>query len=306
MSRLRSRTYTSHLATLIDGPWRRAKAHSERQARRAWANGGALPGSFLQTTWDPVPVKNFLDLVDDADAGNVDARRTLQVAGGVALIADKLLMSNVGSAMESGVVPFRSDVDAVIEGLATTRRGLCLLAHAANAFDPDRQALNSFTRTELNTLPEDVLGKSYTVPLPSPKHPERPALDKAGNVARLKPWDVVAFSDPVRYAKSEEERAEAEAKAAPQDDPRAQAEALRRSVGSLLEKAADDAMKLVTLATKDGAVIGGAFGSAEEYAVLDESMRKLQLLLLLNPATINTSDDDGLDDEDDSDSSEAE
>lgn len=300
-TQIRNRAYVSHLATLVDIPWRHAKVNSERQARRAWANGGALPGSFLGHQWDPVPVVDFLELVEPALDGDDNARRTLQVGGGVALIADKLLLSNVGSALQAGTVPFRADVDTIIEGLGRTEYGLCLLAHAANAFDPERQALNSYTSTELNSTPEEVLRRAYVVPRPARGEPRRWARDKAGETIRLRPFDVVAASDPDRAA-------EAAAKSAADEDRRKSASdeskadrvvRLRSRLAGKLTDAVTSSDELVQLASDDASILGGAFGSADEYARLEGLVRRLQFLLLTNePAKASNEPSSGTSDED--------
>jgi hypothetical protein len=43
VSRIENRTYVGHLMTLVDLPWRHAKAHTRQQALRAWKNGGPIP-----------------------------------------------------------------------------------------------------------------------------------------------------------------------------------------------------------------------------------------------------------------------
>ena len=39
ISSIRNKAYVAYLATLIDGPWRSHKSHTQKQARRAWQNG---------------------------------------------------------------------------------------------------------------------------------------------------------------------------------------------------------------------------------------------------------------------------
>jgi hypothetical protein len=110
--------------TLIDLPWRHAKQDTRQQAQRAWKNGGPIPHELLGLDWDPVPTKDFTKLVPLAMAGDDDAKYTLQVAGGIALVTDKLLLSNTGSALASEQVPFRSNVNEVVTNLGNSGRSV--------------------------------------------------------------------------------------------------------------------------------------------------------------------------------------
>ncbi|NEB07074.1 hypothetical protein G3I78_49905, partial [Streptomyces sp. SID13726] len=86
------------LGPLIDIPWRSHKKLVTTQARNAWNNGGVLTRD-VTGEWAPVATHDFTTLVEPALAGDGNARCTLAVAGGIALIADKLLTRNVGSAL---------------------------------------------------------------------------------------------------------------------------------------------------------------------------------------------------------------
>ncbi|MCE0445590.1 hypothetical protein LT493_12835 [Streptomyces tricolor] len=100
------------LGPIIDLPWRAQKKLMTKQARNAWNNGGVLSNDVARA-WTPVPTDDFTTLIEPAMKGDYDARRTLAVAGGVALIADKLLTRNVGSSLGvkrekgGGAVPVR-------------------------------------------------------------------------------------------------------------------------------------------------------------------------------------------------------
>ncbi|MFE7412399.1 hypothetical protein [Streptomyces laurentii] len=187
------------LGPVIDLPWRTRKRLVMSQARNAWSNGGVLTGSVTDD-WHPVPTDDFTTLVAPAMQGDDDARCTLAVAGGVALIADKLLTRNVGSSLgapkEKGGVPFRADTNTVIDGLssATNELGLTILALAANTFRADDLPQNSVAR-------QDLTGKVATE---NPYVHYRVDLDTEDRIARdsngipelLYEWDVVAASRP--------------------------------------------------------------------------------------------------------------
>ncbi|MFJ6843563.1 hypothetical protein ACIQRE_12900 [Streptomyces griseoluteus] len=196
------------LGPIIDLPWRAKKKLVTKQARNAWNNGGVLTNDVTQG-WTPIPTKDFTTLIAPAMNGDDDARRTLAVAGGVALIADKLLTRNVGSSLgaikEKGGVPFRADVYKVIEGLSkrTNELGLWTLALAANTFRSDDLPQNSVTKQSLtgkeSTASSEPPYVYFKVDLEAEDHIAR---DAAGVPERLYEWDVVAASDPDRVARA--------------------------------------------------------------------------------------------------------
>ncbi|MEV5441327.1 hypothetical protein AB0N23_02060 [Streptomyces sp. NPDC052644] len=195
------------LGPIIDLPWRAKKKLVTKQARNAWNNGGVLSADVTQG-WTPVPTEDFTTLIEPAMNGDDDARRTLAVAGGVALIADKLLTRNVGSSLgarkEKGGVPFRSDVNKVIEGLSkpTNELGLWTLALAANTFRSNDLPQNSVPKQSLTgkeaTESDEPPYIYFKVDLDAEDHI---AVDADGVPVPLYEWDVVAASDPDRMAK---------------------------------------------------------------------------------------------------------
>ncbi|MFH8748384.1 hypothetical protein ACH4GK_19005 [Streptomyces rimosus] len=196
------------LGPIIDLPWRAKKKLVTKQARNAWNNGGVLT-SDVTLGWTPRATDDFTELITPAMNGDDDARCTLAVAGGVALIADKLLTRNVGSSLgakkEKGGVPFRADVHKVIEGLShpANELGLWTLALTANTFRSEGLPQNSVPRQSLT-------GKEPTASAESPyvyfktdlKASDRIARDADGVPVPLYEWDVVAASDPTRAAKA--------------------------------------------------------------------------------------------------------
>ncbi|MGY5059281.1 hypothetical protein ACWDFR_35355 [Streptomyces sp. 900105755] len=196
------------LGPIIDLPWRAKKKLVTKQARNAWNNGGVLSNDVTQG-WTPRPTDDFTELIAPAMNGDDDARRTLAAAGGVALIADKLLTRNVGSSLgakkEKGGVPFRSDVNKVIEGLSrpTNELGLWTLALAANTFRSDDLPQNSVPRQSLTGRESATSAEPpyvyFKVDLDAP---DRIARDANGVPMPLYEWDVVAASAPERAAQA--------------------------------------------------------------------------------------------------------
>ncbi|MEW2346279.1 MULTISPECIES: hypothetical protein [unclassified Streptomyces] len=192
------------LAPIIDLPWRQPKSHVLKQARNAWANGGVLSGDVTKS-WTPRPTSDFAELVAPAMNGDDDARCTLAVAGGVALIADKLLTRNVGSSLgrpkEKGGVPLRLDVHKAIEGLSRpdNELGLWTLALAANAFRSSGLPQNSVTRQSLTgAAPAQADESPYVYFKADLAAKDHLARNTDGVPVRLYEWDVVAAAYPER------------------------------------------------------------------------------------------------------------
>lgn len=197
------------LGPIVDLPWRSYKKLVTKQARNAWNNGGVLTADVVGE-WDPVPTDDFTTLVAPALAGDTNARCTLAVAGGVALIADKLLTRNVGSALnapkEKGGVPFRADVSLIVEGLSRqdNELGLWILALVANGFRSDALPENAVTMRALSRKekPEGEGGSPYIHFKVDPAGEHRVARDADGVPELLYQWDVVYAADPERARKN--------------------------------------------------------------------------------------------------------
>lgn len=205
--RMSIKGFSELLGPIIDLPWRAKKKLVTKQARNAWNNGGVLTNDVTQG-WIPIPTEDFTTLIAPAMNGDNDARCTLAVAGGVALIADKLLTRNVGSSLgtakEKGGVPFRADVYKVVEGLShrTNELGLWTLALAANTFRGDGLPQNSVAKQSLTgkgtSTSDEPPYVYFKVDLDVEDHIAR---DAAGVPERLYEWDVVAASAPDRAAR---------------------------------------------------------------------------------------------------------
>ncbi|RSS66783.1 hypothetical protein [Streptomyces sp. WAC06614] len=283
--------YAELLGPIIDLPWRGAKSASLKQARNAWANGGVLTKAVLGH-WTPIPCDDFTHLVPAAHEGDTDARQTLTVAGGTALLADKLITRNVGSAV-GNTVPWRSNVDQVVAGLAESHEGLWMLAVAANAFDADRECVNSFSATQL-------LGKDktemYTIPDVDPEHPDRLRKDQGGVASlALTPWRVVEASDPVRAQALDEEKDRAsedtmtvgEVLDQKRRDLVVAVEAARQRLDALLDYAKTPEAKQTTLEP---------FGSHPEWKTLDDEVRDLATIIYHHRPDQADEDDEEYDD----------
>ncbi|WBP93198.1 hypothetical protein O6072_18445 [Mycolicibacterium neoaurum] len=164
---IHKRAYADRIFNLISRGWSAWKPASYGNAQRAWAAGGPIPHSLMGTPWTPLFPRRFADLVgialDKSDPLHDAAVATLQVAGGTALVADGQILAASGSTAEGGYK--RSQPPLVIEALATTPRGLWLLAHAADSFHSRRQAVNSFTK--ISEIPDDA----YRIRFPKPSDP---------------------------------------------------------------------------------------------------------------------------------------
>ncbi|MFF6972565.1 MULTISPECIES: hypothetical protein [Streptomyces] len=203
-SRMSAKGFADMLGPILDRPWRNAKKAVSKQARNAWGNGGVLTGDVLKE-WDPVLTDDFTELVQPAMDGDLDARCTLAVAGGIALIADKLLTRNVGSSLlaakEKGGVPFRADVPKIVEGLSApgNELGLWTLALAANRFRHDALPENAQVLRQLIRRDRSHQeGTPYVHLKVDVTHPDKIARDEHGVPVRLLEWDVVWASDPQR------------------------------------------------------------------------------------------------------------
>jgi|GEM_PF-5957561 len=277
LRRIQNKRYVGHLAPVVDRSWRLEKAKTLPMARRAWSQNGPVPTQVLGSAWRPVPTDDFTKLVPMALEGDDNAKFTLMVAGGTALVTDKLISSNVGSALASGRVPFRADPAEVVGGLGNSEAGLWLLARAANAFDAHRAALNSFTEIEL----AQGEGKgSYVVPRLDPEDPSRIKTDNAGAPEPITEGEIVRISDPVRAAAADESRAKRRPRVAtPKPTPSQQAVALRLTVHSRLSEA-DDALKaLLALQTQ---ITGHPIGSHEVWEDLYRIVSGLQAAVYTN------------------------
>ncbi|MER5767564.1 hypothetical protein [Streptomyces sp. NPDC001985] len=202
--RMGHKGFAELLGPIIDLPWRSHKKAVSAQARNAWRNGGVLT-SEVTKEWEPIATDDFSTLIAPALAGDTHARCTLAVAGGIALIADKQLTRNVGSALmaskDKGGVPFRADVSQIIEDLAQHDNvpGLWTLALAANRFRADQLPQNAVTlRQFIKREHEEDEAIAYVHFKVDLSEPDKIARNEAGLPVPLAQWDVVWTSDEKR------------------------------------------------------------------------------------------------------------
>jgi hypothetical protein len=169
---IHKRNYADRISTPVCRAWAPWKLASHSNEQRAWAAGGAIPHSLIGTSWTPLFPKMYTDLVpialatDDPRQGSAVA--TLQCAGGMALVADGQILAASGSTAEGAQARYRrSQPPVVVEELAATVEGLWLLAHAADSFQSDKQAVNSFTKAA------DIPPDAYRIQFPEPGNPVR-------------------------------------------------------------------------------------------------------------------------------------
>ncbi|WP_053688336.1 hypothetical protein [Streptomyces sp. WM6372] len=262
--------YAELLGPIIDLPWRGQKKASLVQARNAWTNGGVLTRAVMDPGWAPAPCDDFTRLVAPALAGDTDARETLAVAGGVALIADKLITRNVGSAV-GRTVPWRSNVNNVVAGLTQTEDGLWILATAANSFDAARECVNSFTPQQLGGRDTS---RMYTIPDIDLTRPDKRRKDRGGIADEpLTQYRLVRVSDPVRARELDERPAGGEDELPPGERLAVRRQALVHAVDTA-GKRLDELVEMAD-APEIAQTSLHTFGSLAEWEALDTKVRML-------------------------------
>lgn len=181
LPQVRKDAYAGMLISVVDQPWRSVKRHARGNAASVWKVGGPIPYSMYESGFRWEVAEDYLDLVepalDDDAPDHFRALETLRVAGGIALVADGLLLSPTGSS--TSVAPERISPQTRVFMLSRSKIGLCALAHAANSFRSDKEAVNSFTavqRLKLNDV-EDAAKRLYVVARPNPDDPFQPVYD---------------------------------------------------------------------------------------------------------------------------------
>lgn len=161
--------YGRHIASVLWRGWAPHKEEGHKNETAAWKVGGALvvmptseegdPGgdrertgeSVLGKRWQALFPPRWTDLVpialDASDPRHTDAKLTLQVAGGLALIADGLLLAASGSTRFGvhGHEYVRRHPATVLALLGKSELGLWTLAHAADSFRSTQAASNSYS-----------------------------------------------------------------------------------------------------------------------------------------------------------------
>lgn len=168
LSQVRTTVYAATLAPLLEAPWRQGKASSLTQARNAYKRRAALTAD-LEGRWNIVDAEP-MELYRLAVEGDNDARITLMTGGGVALVADRFLTTEViaptGRDETTKPVWKPSSIDEVIKllGHPSNHRGLLQLALAMQAFDITKEAANGLRAIERDRRSLSEATRFYLVP----------------------------------------------------------------------------------------------------------------------------------------------
>jgi len=174
------KTYARHIAATLWREWAPFKSESHSNEAAAWRVGGAIPHTLIEKRWRALFPVRWRDLVpialDDNDPRQHDAKATLMVAGGLALVADGQILAASGSTEKgaNGQEYRRSQPPVIIADLGDTERGLWTLAHAADSFRSGLQASNAFSKP--TSIPKDA----YTIAFPSSTDPATPVTNENG------------------------------------------------------------------------------------------------------------------------------
>lgn len=173
--------FARHIASTLWREWAPYKAVSHGNEAAAWRVGGAIPQALMGTNWEALYPVRWADLVpiarDTEDPRHENAKATLMVAGGLALIADGQILAASGSTEvgAEGQRYRRSQPPVLITELGTTEQGLWTLAHAADSFDSTRPASNAFSRGSA------ITAGSYSITFPSSADPAIAVTNEAAS-----------------------------------------------------------------------------------------------------------------------------
>ncbi|MEV0373214.1 hypothetical protein AB0I10_25895 [Streptomyces sp. NPDC050636] len=143
-----TKQFSFMLGVLIDRDVRRSKNRKLKgvrkpatlqTARNAFGDGGFLTDSIPGKRWSPV-YKEPSTLLELALAGDANARITLMIGGGFALIMDGYLTRDRESKFFEGTAPFRGSPPTILADLASHEHGLRTLAMAWMYWNPDLPA----------------------------------------------------------------------------------------------------------------------------------------------------------------------
>ncbi|PPI95204.1 hypothetical protein C5E46_19755 [Nocardia nova] len=128
----------------VRGPKSQRESGSRRPptlqtARNAFGDGGFLAYDIPGGSWEPV-YKSPTDLLQLALSGNKNARITLLIGGGYALIMDGYLTRDRESKFFEGTTPYRATPPNLLTDLAHREHGLRILATAWMSWKADEAA----------------------------------------------------------------------------------------------------------------------------------------------------------------------
>ncbi|MBT2873545.1 hypothetical protein [Streptomyces sp. McG7] len=143
-----NKQFSFMLGVIVDRDIRRPKARKEpgarrpsslQRARNAFGDGGFLTEDVAGRQWIPV-FAPLQQLLERALGGDRDARITLMIGGGFALMMDGYLTRDRESKLFEGSAPFRGSPPAILTDLAGHEHGLRMLATAWEYWDPTKPA----------------------------------------------------------------------------------------------------------------------------------------------------------------------
>ncbi|GHF24570.1 hypothetical protein GCM10010218_01400 [Streptomyces mashuensis] len=141
-----TKQFSFMLGVIVDRDVRRSKARKEpgarrpaslQRARNAFGDGGFLTEDVPGRQWFPV-FEPLSQLLERALGGDRDARITLMIGGGFALMMDGHLTRDRESKLFEGSAPFRGSPPAILTDLAGHEHGLRMLAAAWQHWDPSK------------------------------------------------------------------------------------------------------------------------------------------------------------------------
>lgn len=143
-----TKQFSFMLGVIIDRDVRRPKARKEpgarrppslQRARNAFGDGGFLTEDVPGRQWLPV-YETVSHVLERALEGDRNARITLMIGGGFALMMDGYLTRDRESKVFEGSAPFRGSPPAILTDLASHNHGLYLLASAWRHWDATKPA----------------------------------------------------------------------------------------------------------------------------------------------------------------------
>ncbi|MFH9329897.1 hypothetical protein ACH4KU_13015 [Streptomyces althioticus] len=143
-----NKQFSFMLGVIVDRDVRRPKSRKEpgarrpsslQRARNAFGDGGFLTEDVPGRQWIPV-FAPLPQLLERALGGDRDARITLMIGGGFALMMDGYLTRDRESKLFEGSAPFRASPPAILTDLAGHEHGLLMLATAWEYWDPTKPA----------------------------------------------------------------------------------------------------------------------------------------------------------------------
>jgi hypothetical protein len=176
--------------------------------------------------------------------------------------------------------------------------GLWLLAHAANAFDADREAVNSLTEAQFSR-PENAAKPRYPYTDVNLEAADRIRRDEAGAPVLLTQFRIVSVSDPTRTAAFEADREDAVASEDMSVGNRIARD--RKRLRVQLDQAREQLNGLMALADSAEAGTLTAFGSRDEWHALHAPAADIQTRIWANQPQEEPEPEETADEEDDQD-----